>query len=174
MLRWLVIRTCDQNFRAIKFITNLHSGCVDTVTRSSPRWWSGSSMTPHDVLCLCSLINDPSVWGAWGLGWAQLKARPWVPISSPLTHMVLFLTVFELFSWLQKTFPPIQSHGYDDKYRSTSYRFVKQQKQKASSLIRWRCTWTYNNNDPYVGWNLPFLYPSPWYHLELQVFWLWG
>ena len=47
-----------------------------------------------------------------------------------MTHG-LSLTVFELFSWLQKRFsplarPPVQP-GYDDKYRSRSYRFVDRQ-----------------------------------------------
>ena len=39
-----------------------------------------------------------------GRGWAHSIARPWVPISSPLTH--LSLIVFELFGWLQKHLRP--------------------------------------------------------------------
>ena len=36
---------------------------------------------------------------------AHSIVRTWVPISSPLTHMV-YLLVFELLSWLQKRFRP--------------------------------------------------------------------
>ena len=37
-------------------------------------------------------------------GCAHSIARPWIPISCPFTQMTL--TVFELFSWLQKRFRP--------------------------------------------------------------------
>ena len=36
----------------------------------------------------------------------RAKARPWVTISSPLTHNGLSLTVFELFSGFQKRVRP--------------------------------------------------------------------
>ena len=50
----------------------LRSLATTTDTRSSPKWWSGRSTTPHDVLNL------------WSHMW--------------------YLTVFELFSWLEKRF----------------------------------------------------------------------
>ena len=58
-------------------------------------------------------------------GCAHSMARPWVPNSSPLTHKVYLLTVFELFSWLKSV---SVRPGYGDKYCSGSCRFVEQQK----------------------------------------------
>ena len=53
-----------------------------------------------DVLNLWSPICDTSVWGTWGSGWAHSAARPWVPTSSPLTHIVHLLP---FFSYLAST-----------------------------------------------------------------------
>ena len=63
------------------------------VTSSSSQWWSRHSTTPHNMLnlWLLMLIYDPSVWGTRRSGWANSVASPWVPISSPLTHMVHLL-----------------------------------------------------------------------------------
>ena len=59
-------------------------------------------LTPHDVLNLWSPICDPSVWVRGSRGWAHSIARPWVPTSSPLTHMVYHLPF--LRCWLQMRF----------------------------------------------------------------------
>ena len=42
----------------------------------------------------------------------------------PIDTYGLSRTVFELFSWVEKRFRP----GYDDTYRSRTYRFVERQK----------------------------------------------
>ena len=41
-----------------------------------------------------------------GVGNGPFDARPWVPISSQLTHIVYLFTVLELLSWLQKRIRP--------------------------------------------------------------------
>ena len=56
--------------------------------------------------------------GTWGSGWAYLMPAHGF-LLSPFWH--ISPTVFELFTWLQKAFPPVRP-GYDDKYRSSSYR----------------------------------------------------
>ena len=74
----------------------------------------------------------PSVWGTWGQGWAHSVARPWVHISSPLTHMVYLLTFFSYLTGSKSVsgHPSVRPR-HDDKYRSESYRFVEQQKSLA-------------------------------------------
>ena len=52
-----------------------------------------------------------------------VRGREWTHSIAPY---ILSLTVFELFSWLQKEFPSDTDYaGYDDKYHSGSYRAVK-------------------------------------------------
>ena len=51
------------------------------------------------------------------------------------------VTVFELFSRLQKRFRPPIRPGYDDKCRFRSYRFVKWQKWRILLKIKNRLTW---------------------------------
>ena len=86
---------------------------------------------PHMLCSICGRwFTTPLFGGTWGLEWTHLVARPYIPISSSLTHNGLSVTVFELFSWLQKCFHPSVRPGYDDKYRSRSYRFVKRQKSR--------------------------------------------
>ena len=90
-------------------------------TRSSSQWWSGCSTTTH-ILCSSSLhyfttsqwvikfavltvlstsnrlavdFSTPGlgVQGFGGYGWTRLIACLWIPISSPLTHMVDLLPI---------------------------------------------------------------------------------
>ena len=63
--------------------------------------------------------------GYVGAGMSSFVIRPLVPISSPLTHMVYMLP-FSSYLAGSKGFPPVRP-GYDDKYRSSSYRFVERQ-----------------------------------------------
>ena len=66
------------------------------------------------------------VTGTCGRGWANSIAHSWVPISSPLTHMVYLLPVFELVSCsISASARPTRIRF---KYRSRSYRFVEWQK----------------------------------------------
>ena len=60
---------------------------------------------PHIMWSICGRRFTTPLFGArWDRGRAHSVARPRVPICSPLTHMVYLLTLFELFSWLQKRF----------------------------------------------------------------------
>ena len=80
--------------------------CLCDCARSSPQWCSGWSTTPHDMLNQWSRIFDPRCGIRGGRGLAHSVSRPWVPISSPLILRFWTLSVFELFSWLQKRFSP--------------------------------------------------------------------
>ena len=60
-----------------------------TSARSSPQWWSAR---PHMMCSICGrwFATPPfGVRGSWG--WAHSIARPQVPTSSPLTHIVYLL-----------------------------------------------------------------------------------
>ena len=121
-------------------------------TRSS-HWWLGCSTTAHIVLNLRSLIwgiiecallilsstsnrlaetwkedfSTPGL-GVRGREWAHSIVRPWVPISSPLTHLVYLLPILSYLAGFKSvcTCPSVRPE-YDDKYRSTSYHFVERQ-----------------------------------------------
>ena len=108
-------------------------------TRSSPQCWSGRSTIPHDVLNLWSSIYDPSVWGTWGSGWTHSEARLWVPISSPLTHMVYLFPFSSCLTGSKSAsvrpppgHPSVRS-GYNDKYHSRIYSLVEWQKCKITT-----------------------------------------
>ena len=58
-------------------------------------------------------LQPPQFGGLWGRGGRgcpiQVKVkttRPWVPISSPMTHMIYLFAVFELLGCSPKAFPP--------------------------------------------------------------------
>ena len=91
---------------------------------------------PHMMFSICGRRFTTSRFGgSVGWGCAHLIARPWVPITLqlPTDTYGLSNTVFELFSWLKKAFPPVRP-GYDNKYRSRSYRFVQRKYVRRSSL----------------------------------------
>ena len=71
-----------------------------------------------------------------GRGWTDSIARSWAPISSHWRIYDLSLTVLCYLAG-SKSFsscPPSARPGYDDKYRSISYRFVAGQNW-------WICNW---------------------------------
>ena len=73
------------------------------MTRSLPRWRSGRSTTPHDVLNLLWPICDPSVLGGvWGRGWAQTKSTKTVKqiIIETYSYRNRILIVLFFSAWL--------------------------------------------------------------------------
>ena len=77
-----------------------------------PTWCAQSVVADLQPLCLGYV---------WGWGRAHLIAHPWVPISSPLTHRPMVYQLPFCFLAAPKAFPPVRP-GYNDKYRSRSYR----------------------------------------------------
>ena len=107
----------------------LSTSVKSTKTRSSPQWWSGAAQQPHITYSIRLL----------GLGYVVIGVpRPWVPISSTVTHMV-YLYSFWVTYLAPKAFPSVWP-GYDDKYRSWSYRFVERQQLCIKSQLQFRLT----------------------------------
>ena len=79
---------------------------------------------PYDVLNLWSSIYDPSAW-------VRGDRDELIPIiiSSQLAYMVYLLPFLSYVAGSKSVTvrPPVRP-GYDDKYRSISYRFVDWQK----------------------------------------------
>ena len=61
--------------------------------------------------------------GTVGSGMAHSIARPWVPISFRLTQLVYLWPFWSYLAGSKKAFPPARP-GYDEKYRSRSYRGI--------------------------------------------------
>ena len=70
-------------------------------------------------------------------------SAPMVPISSLIDIYGLYVTVFELFSWLQKPFrplrPPARPPRIRCQYRSRRYSFVERQKLDAANDFECQC-----------------------------------
>ena len=82
-------------------------------------------MTLQDVLKSVVATLQPLGLGyVMSRGWTHSEAGPWVPISSPLTHIVYLLPLL-VIKQAPKAFPSTRP-GNDDKYRSRRYRFERQ------------------------------------------------
>ena len=80
-----------------------------------------SKVTCCDSLCFCYCKQGHHHNGD------QAVRRPHMMCSICGRRFTTPLTVFELFSWVQKRFRPPFQPRYDDKYSSRSYRFVERQ-----------------------------------------------
>ena len=104
---------------------------------------------PHMMCLTCGRrFTTLRFWVRGGRGWVHSTARPLVPISSLLTHMVdllpyivFFASFISYFAGSKRVFSsdrPIRPTGYDNKYRfrSSLRRAAKSQTHPRCSTIQ--------------------------------------
>ena len=124
--------------------TNVH--CITSQPMCSQMWHFRRSST-FWLKVERFFFNSP-VWGvrrALGWGKANSTARPWVPISSPLTHMVHLLPFWGYLAGATKAFQPARPcirPGYVDNFPSRRWECDTNSESSCRiDIIDWRLRW---------------------------------